>query len=149
MCSGKVNLMIDVKGEQSPEFYYKLAKIMEKYNLLSGSYFIDTKARDLLWGKAKFSIRANEIGLLMEKRQNSEDIACHYFLFENGNRLASEAIKWCQQNYITVIPTVNIWQYKNENYLWGAKRDIEFFKECGVTEFQIDSDFDEWLPVRE
>lgn len=79
---------------------------------------------------------------------NGEPVACHYFLFENGNRLASEAIKWCQQNYITVVPTVNIWQYQNENYLRGAKRDIEFFKACGVTQFQIDSDFDEWLPVQ-
>jgi len=146
MCKGKVNLMIDVKGDQPPEFYARLEEIMEKYGLLTQSYFIDTKAKDHLWGKAKFSVRANEIQLLMEKQQKGEDIACHYFLFENGNRLSSESIKWCQQNDVTVVPSVNIWQYKNENYLRGAKRDIEYFKACGVTEFQIDSDFDEWLP---
>ncbi len=147
MCSGRVKLMIDIKGNQGDAFYHKLGETMEKYGLLTGSYFIDPKAEKYFRGKAKFSIRANEIELLKEKISKGEDIACNYFLFENGNRLASETIKWCQQNYISVVPTVNIWQYKDENYLRGAKRDIQFFKECGVTEFQIDSDFDEWLPV--
>ncbi|MGV8096100.1 MAG: glycerophosphodiester phosphodiesterase family protein [Mangrovibacterium sp.] len=147
MCSGKVKLMIDVKGTQPPEFYDKLGEIMEKYGLFAGSCFIDQKARKYFWGKTKFSIRPNEIDSLKAMLARREDIACHYFLFENGNRLASEAIKWCQQNCVTVVPTVNIWQYQNENYRRGAKRDIEFFKACGVTEFQIDSDFDDWLPI--
>ncbi|MDX9880826.1 MAG: glycerophosphodiester phosphodiesterase family protein [Prolixibacteraceae bacterium] len=145
MCSGKVKLMIDVKGNQAPEFYFQLGKIMEKYGLLTSSYFIDKKGKNYLWGKAKFSVRANEVDSLKAKLGKGEDIACHYFLFENGNRLASEAIKWCQQHYVTVVPTVNIWQYQSEDYRRGANRDIEFFKECGVTEFQIDSDFDEWF----
>lgn len=149
MCSGKIKLMIDIKGSnKTPEFYRKLGEIMEQYGLMSGAYFIDNKARDYFWGKAKFSIRANEVESLKEKFFNGEDIACHYFLFENGNRLASEAIKLCQKANVTVVPTVNIWQYQNENYMRGAKRDIEFFKKCGVTEFQIDSDFDGWLPVK-
>lgn len=145
MCSGKIKLMIDVKGDQPSEFYAKLGAMMEKYNLFAGSYFIDTKSMEYFLGKTKFCVRANEIDFLKEKILKGEDIACHYFLFENGNRLASEAIKWCQQNYVSVVPTVNIWQYQSENYMRGAKRDIEFFKECGVTEFQIDSDFDEWF----
>ena len=148
MCAGKVKLMVDVKGKQDDSFYYKLGETMEKYGLLSGSYFIDPKAEKYFRGKARFCVRASEIGLLKEKLLNGEDIACHYFLFENGNRLASEAIKWCQRNYVAVVPTVNIWQYQDENYLRGARRDIGFFKECGVSEFQIDSNFDEWLPVQ-
>ena len=82
---------------------------------------------------------------MMEKLAQGEDIACHYFLFDNGNRLTSSAVKWCQQNYITVVPSVNYSHYRIENHWQGAKRDIEFLKECGVVEFQIDSHYDKWL----
>lgn len=148
MCSGKVRMMVDIKKDAPAEFYGKLGAIMEKYGLFAGSCFIDQKSREYFWGKAKFGVRANEVNSLKAKLARGEDIACHYFLFENGNRLASEAIKWCQQHHVTVVPTVNIWQYQNENPMRGAKREIEFFKACGVTEFQIDSDFDDWLPNR-
>jgi len=44
-----------------------------------------------------------------------------------------------------VVPSVNTFHYKFENNMTGAKRDIEFLKECGVTEFQIDSQYDQWF----
>jgi glycerophosphoryl diester phosphodiesterase len=147
LCSGKIKLMIDVK-EVNPtlEFYLRLEEIMEKYNLFPGSYFLGKDARKYFWGKAKFSIRAEEIELLKEKVSKGEDVACNYFLFDAGNRLNSSIIKMCQMAHITVVPSVNFGHYQFENPLRGAKRDIEFLKECGVTEFQIDSDFDSWLP---
>lgn len=145
ICSGKVQLMIDVKGSQSPGFYHNLGQILEKYGLLRGAYFIDQKARHYFMGKAKFSVRVNEIDFLQEQLLSGKDIACHYFLFENGNFLPSAAIKWCQQHHITVVPSVNIWHYKDENPMLGAKRDIAFFRECGVTEFQIDSEYFHFL----
>ena len=149
MCSGKIKLMIDVKEKNpTPEFYHKLGEIMEKYNLLAGSYFIDYNARKYFWGKAKFSIRANEIEQLKEKFYKGEDVACHYFLFDAGTRLNSSIIKMCQMAYIAVVPSVNFGHYHYENPAKGAKRDIKFLKACGVTEFQIDSDFDEWLTNR-
>jgi hypothetical protein len=52
----------------------------------------------------------------------------------------------CQSVSIPVVPSVNFGHYRIENPKRGAKRDIEFLKECGVTQFQIDSDFDDWLP---
>ena len=149
MCSGKVKVMIDVKVDRaSADFYYKLGNIMEKYKLFEGAYFIDNEARKYFWGKAKFSIRATEASLIQEKYSKGEDVSCHYFLFDAGTRLTSSLIKMCQKANITVVPSVNFGHYRFENAVRGAKRDIEFLKACGVTEFQIDSDFDEWLPNR-
>ena len=147
MCSGKVKIMIDVKvSDRSPEFYGRLEGIMEKYNLLEGAYFIDKHAREYFWGKAKFLLRANETEAMLAKYKNGEDIACHYFLFDDGAKMTSSLIKMCQKAHIAVVPSVNFGHYKSENPMRGAKRDIESLKECGVTEFQIDSDFDDWLP---
>ncbi|MDX9883472.1 MAG: glycerophosphodiester phosphodiesterase family protein [Prolixibacteraceae bacterium] len=146
MCSGKIRMMIDIKKDSPAEFYYKLGEIMEKYDLLQDAYFIDVNARKYFWGKAKFSIRTDEIGVIKEKLAKGEDVACHYFFFEGGPRLTATAIKMCQKASVTVVPTVNFGHYRDENAMRGAKRDIEYLKACGVTEYQIDSDFDDWLP---
>jgi glycerophosphoryl diester phosphodiesterase len=147
MCSGKVKMMIDVKvSQKSPDFYRKLEDIMVRYNLLEGAYFINNEDKKYFWGKAKFLFRADEANAILEKYGNGEDVACHYFLFDDGAKLTSSLIKICQSAYITVVPSVNFGHYQNENPMRGAKRDIEFLKECGVTQFQIDSDFDDWLP---
>ena len=147
MCTGKVKMMIDVKvSHKSPDFYYKLEEMMEKYNLLEGAYFIDNEAKKYFWGKVKFLFRAVEANTIMENYRKGEDVACHYFLFDDGAKLTSSLIKMCQSANITVVPSVNFGHYRIENPMRGAKRDIEFLKECGVTQFQIDSDFDDWLP---
>ena len=121
---------------------------MKKYNLLSGSYFIDFKARNYFWGQAKFSIRgAEEVQKIKGKFDKGEDVACHFFLFDAGKRLTSPSlIRMCQEAYITVVPSVNLEHYSRENAMEEAKSHIEFLKKCGVTEFQIDSDFEDWLP---
>ena len=147
MCSGKVKVMLDIKvSDKSPEFYLKLEEILIKHNLLKGAYFIDVESKKYFWGKAKFLFRAHEAQTILEKYRSGEDVACHYFLFDDGAKLTSSLIKMCQSASITVVPSVNFGHYRMENPMRGAKRDIGFLKECGVTQFQIDSDFDDWLP---
>jgi len=147
MCSGKVKMMIDLKeSNKPPDFYRKLGDLMGEYNMLEGAYFINKEARAYFWGKAKFLFRANEANTILEKYKNGEDVAGNYFLFDDGAKLTSSLIKMCQSAYISIVPSVNFGHYRNENPMRGAKRDIDFLKECGVTEFQIDSDFDDWLP---
>jgi glycerophosphoryl diester phosphodiesterase len=146
-CAGKTKLMIDVKSKPpSPEYFEKLGKIMEKYHLLSGSYFINKDARKYFWGKARFEFRVNEINEIKNQIELGQDVALHYFLFDHGNRLTAEAVKFCQKNKIPVVASVNIGHYLFENHLEGAQRDIEYWKACGVTEFQIDSEYDKWFP---
>lgn len=147
MCAGKIKFMLDLKEDNAtPEYYQKLEKVLEKYDLLSGAYFIDYDARKYFWNKAKFNFRVKELPEIKKKLERGEDVAAHYFLFDNANRLNSEIIKWCQLNSISVVPSVNTFHYKYENDMRGAKHDIEFLKACGVTEFQIDSQYDRWLP---
>ncbi len=146
MCSGKIKFMLDLKeGNPSDEFYRKLGQVLEKYDLLSGAYFIDNDAKRFFWGKAKFNFRVHELPRIKDELSQGKDVACNYFLFDNGNRMNSEVVKWCQKNSVTVVPSVNDFHYRLENDMKGAKRDIVFLKECGVTEFQIDSQYDRWL----
>lgn len=144
LCAGKINLMIDVKV-QTTEVFEKIGEIMKNFDLLNGAYFIQNEAREHFMGQAKFHFRANQLPEILERVESGEDISQNFFLFDHGNRLCSEIIKLCQYHSITVVPSVNIGHYRFENHLLGAKRDIEFLKSCGVTEFQIDSHYDKWL----
>jgi glycerophosphoryl diester phosphodiesterase len=147
MCAGKVRMMMDIKpSHPSPEFFSKLGEIMERYGLLSDAYFIDRDAREYFSGKARFEFRVREAEEIRKRLEQGEDVASHFFLFDHGNRLNAETVKWCQQNNIAVVASVNIGHYKFENHMEGAFRDIEYWKACGVTEYQIDSDYDQWLP---
>lgn len=148
ICAGKAGLMIDIKEKnKTEEFYSKLLDILSNYDLLENAYFLDPVDESYIRGKAKICFRVNQLPEIKEKMANGENVVADYFLFDNGNRMTSEVIKWCQANYITVVPSVNAFHYTDENYLHGAERDIEFLKECGITEFMIDSDFDQWLGI--
>ncbi|HVU94199.1 MAG TPA: glycerophosphodiester phosphodiesterase family protein [Puia sp.] len=146
ICSGKVRLMIDIKGDRDhlpPVFFRKMKEIMEKYNLLSTAWWINEVSRNYFMGKGKFEFRMTELEGMKRRLAAGEPIADNYFLFDAGNRLTSSAVKWCQLHGVTVVPTVNKDHYNGlEDHFAGAKRDIEFLKACGVTEFQIDSWYD-------
>jgi len=97
-------------------------------------------------GKAKFEFRVNEVNEIKKQNDLGLDVSSHYFLFDHGNRLTAETVKFCQTNDISVVASVNIGHYLLENHLDGAQRDIEYWKDCSVTEFQIDSEYDQWFP---
>jgi len=146
LCAGKTKMMIDVKSkEPSPEYFERLGNIMTKYNLLSEAYFINKEAREYFWDNARFEFRVNELEEIKKQMDKDVDVSSHYFLFDHGNRLTAEAVKFCQTNNIPVVVSVNIGHYKFEDHLEGARRDIEYWKACGVTEFQIDSEYDQWF----
>ena len=146
MCTGKIGLMVDIKEDNpSPEFFEKLDKILTGYHFFPNVYFINENARERFWGKAKFHFRVAEIDMIRGKMAKGEDVVCHYFLFDDGARMSSNIVKYCQSLYLTIVPSVNFGHYRLENQFRGAKRDIEFLKNCGVIEYQIDSDFDRWF----
>ena len=146
MCTGKVELMIDIKDpDPSPDFLDQLDKILTDYHFFPKVYFITENVRERFWGKAKFSFRVAETYKMREKIAKGEEVLCHYFLFDEGRHLNSFAVKTCQAACFAIVSSVNLEHYRYEDKFRGAKRDIEFLKECGIIEFQIDSDYAQWL----
>jgi hypothetical protein len=144
--SGIIRLLIDIKvADPAPSFFSTLHDTMGKYGLLAGMYVISEEA-EYFKGIAKFGFPVSALPEIMERLGNGEEVARHYFLFDSGNRMTSHAIKWCQRNYITVVAAVISSDYRFENPMQGAKRDIGFLKESGITEFMIDPNYSQWLP---
>jgi hypothetical protein len=92
-----------------------------------------------------FGFRMAELESMKKRIAAGEDIKNKYFLFDHGNRLNAESVRWCQLNNILVCVSVNFGHYSMEDPIFGAKRDIEYLKKSGVKIFQIDSDFDAYF----
>lgn len=144
LCKGRIRLMVDTKGPSHPErFYQQMEKALMENDLMRTAYFIGTQeARDYFKGKAKISINKQEFQALTAP---GEDVSQKYFLFAHGNELDSVAIAQAQEKGITIVPSINLFHYTQEDPMEGAYRHIQFLIGAGVTEFQIDSEYDAWL----
>lgn len=145
MCKGKIHFMVDVKPEQAESWFYaEIKRILEKYNMLDDAFFIRNDV-EAYFNKGKFGFRMTEIPDIKKRMESGENIAVKYYLFDHGNRINAEAARWCQKNSIEVCTSVNIGHYINENHETGARRDIDYLQQAGVTIFQIDSDYDQYF----
>lgn len=143
MCAGKVEFMMDLKADQ-PWFYQEVKETLEENNMLETSYFISHKLKPY-FEKGKYGFRMHELQDFANRMLNDEDVIANYYLFDHGNRINAEAARWCQNHNIEVCASVNIGHYHMEYHEAGAKRDIDYLKDCGVTLFQIDSPYDDFF----
>ncbi len=141
-------LMLDIKvRDRTPEFYSLLRKSIERRHGFKNTIFIDRDARNHFWGESRFSVRVREMPEIIEKWRNGEDVASNYFLFDHGNVLSAQWVKAAQMMSMEVIPSVNVFHYRLENFLFGGIRDITFLYNLGVRTFQIDAVFEENLEM--
>ncbi len=142
--SGNLKLMLDTKDPHSEAFLPQIETSLKKYGLLATAYVIGTEAsRHYFMGKAKVGAPREAI---RHAQESGEDVAQKYFLFEHGNELDEDIVRWAQENRVTVVPSVNKFHYAESTAMMQeAKDDIQWLKASGVTEFQIDSEFDQWF----
>jgi len=144
LCKGKIRLMMDTKPPaHSLEFYEEMERVLVENGLLESAYFIGTaESREFFKGKARISIIYEG---LVDAVAKGEPVAEHYFLFMHGNELTREQVRYAQARKVPVVPSVNLFHYREEDPMAGAYGDITWLMEAGVTEFQIDSEYDRWL----
>lgn len=136
-----VKIMVDLKLTTTPWYNKKINDILKKYNMLEDAVFLRNDVIDL-YDAGKFGFRMSEMDKIKQMVKDGKDVAKKYYLFDNGNKINADAARWCQKNNILVCPSVNFGHYTLEDPTKGAKRDIEYLIKCGVTMFQVDSDFD-------
>jgi len=141
-------IMADIKTngrDRSAQFYANLKADISARHDFENCLFIDDEAREPYWGEARFGVRIKELPELYEQWRNGEDVACHFFLFDHGNRLSAEAVRLAQLMSLEVVPSVNTFHYRMENPILSGLRDIANLKKLGVRVFQIDSVYDSFL----
>ncbi len=151
-----LHLMLDSKDPHTAGFPAKIEAILRQYDMLDRVVITgtgDTMAH--FTGKAPVGKKFNSLKAAIEADPAAKD---RYFLFEEGRVLTAEMIKWAQARGVRVVPTVNVYHYYDPATMKGksreelkpiilaaARRHIEAFKALGVTEFQVDSEFDGWF----
>ena len=141
---GKLQLMLDTKPPaHSPEFYQDLEEILEENELLEHAYVIGTKeAREYFKGKARVGTSFMN---LMQAADRGEPVKDLYFLFMHGNELKPHHLQIANALGVPIVPSVNLFHYKDEEPIQGGNRDVSWLRNAGVTQFQIDSEYDSAL----
>ena len=151
-----LRLMLDPKAPHSADFPAKVEAVLVQHDMLPNCYVIGTAdVMDRLTGKALVGKKFRSLKPLLEADAAQKG---KYFLFEEGRNLTPEMVKWAQDRGILVVPSINTYHYYDPAIMAGkpreeiapvilaaARRHIEQFNALGLTEFQIDSEFDGWF----
>ncbi len=148
-----LRLMLDSKDPHTSGFPAKVEAILKKYGMVEHCYIIGTDdVMNHFVGKALVGRNFGAMRALIEADPAAKD---RYFLFDVGGALTAERVKWTQDHGVRVVPSINVYHYYDPATMAGksreelkpiilaaARRHIEALKALGVTEFQIDSEFD-------
>lgn len=144
LARGRIRLMIDAKGkEHKEEFYRELESAMRDNGLLETAYFLCPPGiPEHFRGKARLSSSARR---LREMAVRGEPVEKLHFLFERGN-MKEEDVRWAQSLGIRVVPAINTFHYQGDRAMEQAVSDIQRLLALGVTDFQIDSVYETAFP---
>ncbi|HEX2862003.1 MAG TPA: glycerophosphodiester phosphodiesterase family protein [Lacunisphaera sp.] len=151
-----LRLMLDPKAPHSPGFAGKVEAVLVEHDMLASCYVIGTAdVMDRLTGRARVGKKFRSLRPLLEADPAARE---KYFLFEEGRTLTAEMVQWAQARGIPVVPSINTYHYYDPATMAGksreeiapvilaaARRHVEQFQALGLTEFQIDSEFDSWF----
>ncbi|NND95967.1 MAG: glycerophosphodiester phosphodiesterase family protein [Pirellulaceae bacterium] len=143
-CDGRLRIMLDVKGGDLPEsFVEAIEQSLREHQQLQTTYVIGaSEVKQRLTGKAIVSMKYDQI---VAAKNRGEDVSSRYFLFPRGMRFKAPEVQQGLELGVPVVPSINIFHYLGINHKQRAKQDIERLRNAGVTEFQIDSVYDQWL----
>jgi glycerophosphoryl diester phosphodiesterase len=146
LCKSRIRLMLDIKGPSfPPEFYQEIGQVLREHGLLQTAYVLsNNEAKAFFRGKAMLAADRNSLRTALTQ---GEDVARHYFLFELADSLDEETIRWAEGLGVPVVAAVNTFRYemRGRDHLRAAKEDIARLRRLGVTIYQIDSIYDQWL----
>lgn len=151
-----LRLMLDSKDPHSLDFPRKVEAILEKHGMVGSCYVIGTgDAMSHFTGKALVGFKYRSLRPRVEADPSLKE---KVFLFDEGRTLTEEMVKWAMGQGVKVVPSINVYHYYDAKTMAGksraeleklilprARAHIDALKALGVTEFQIDSEFDGWF----
>jgi glycerophosphoryl diester phosphodiesterase len=143
LCRGRLRLMLDTKEPpHSRAFYEEMERELRRTGLLESAYVIGLpESRDYFKGKARVGVTFDQLSLAVKNR---EEVHRLYFLFEWGKTLTPGQVRFAQKHNVPVVPSVNTFHYApyGGDPVAKGSADIRRLIPLGVTEFQIDSEYE-------
>ena len=145
--SGKLRLMLDIKGDGHPdEFYAKIEDSLARHNLLRSAFTLGAdRMKPRFWGKLWMSTNRQGLRAALAR---GEDVAKHYFLFELGSLIDAEALALAREHKVIPVAGINTFRYEmaKVDHWQVAEADIRRLLSLGVRHFQIDSLYSKFFP---
>lgn len=141
----KMAVMLDNKiAGLDSALFSGLVTMLDRYHLRETAIMIGTdESTEFFTGKVRLSCSRKQLEENMKKPGYRPD---HYYLFERPASLTREDVAWAQEHNIRVVAAINKYHYrKSVDMMADAKKDCERMLAFGVTEFQIDSEFRQFL----
>lgn len=95
--------------------------------------------------KGKARIRVETTADLRKLVEAGEPVSKTYLLFEHGTTLGAESVELARRVGIPAVVSINEFHYAGLDHMKAAHADIVRLGNLGLTYFQIDSCYDEWL----
>jgi glycerophosphoryl diester phosphodiesterase len=139
-CTGRMRLMLDIKGDAHPvEFYQGLIDSLRRHKLLDTTYSLSGgRVPELSGGIVSRACDRKALAAAIA-RGEAVSRSCH--LFELGSVLDEAAMELCRAHNVTPVAALNTFRYQQAgvDHLTGARADAERLRALGVKHFQIDS----------
>ena len=143
---GRTKLMLDVKGNDHSEgFYREIEEALNRHDLIETTYILGSaQAKEYFHDRTKHSI---DFDGMVKAGSAGEDVSNRYYLFMLASQLTEEMIQKANELNVVVVAAVNEFRYEEagENKWIEAKMDVERLLDLGVNYFQIDSVYEPLL----
>lgn len=149
-CAGRIRLMLDIKGTDYPEAFYRdVIDSLRRHSLLETTYSLSGGPIPSL--TRGVVARAVDRRALAEAVAAREPVASTCYLFELGSVLDENALRLCREHNVTPVAALNTFRYERAkvDHLKGAEADAQRLRALGVRHFQIDSIYQRYFsPAR-
>jgi glycerophosphoryl diester phosphodiesterase len=139
-CSGRVRLMLDIKGSSHPDaFYSGIVDSLRRHGLLETTWSLSGgPIPDLTKGAVRRAVDRRALAAAVER---AEPVSTTCYLFELGSVLDEEAVRLCRSHDVPPVAALNTFRYEQAGVdpLKGAEADARRLRAIGVRHFQIDS----------
>ncbi|TVQ66391.1 MAG: hypothetical protein EA360_06025 [Balneolaceae bacterium] len=148
LVAGRARLMLDVKGNDLSEgFYREIEEALIRNGLLETTFILSGRqATEYFHDRTSHSISYTR---LLDAAEAGEDVSRRYHLFMLASQLTEEMIQKADELNVLVVAAVNEFRYDQANVdPWeGAQKDIERLLRLGVKHYQIDSMYEPLFPL--
>ncbi|MBX3436575.1 MAG: hypothetical protein KF861_03725 [Planctomycetaceae bacterium] len=145
-CQGRLLLMLDIKGDSHPrEFYEAIESALAEHGLLESAYLIGSdQSKEYFRGKLRVS---GNVDTIAAAAAAGVPVSEQYFLFDRGSRITETIIERARELNVPVVAGINRFRYPDDEAtaVKLSRADITRLRALGVTQFQIDSQYDVWL----
>lgn len=144
-CSGRIRLMLDIKGTYGDDFYQAVIASLRKHRLLETTFSLSGgRVPELSGGVVAKSVNRAALAAAVAR---GEAVSKTCYLFELGSELDEAALQLCRTHSVTPVAALNKFRYDmaRVDHLEGARADAQRLRALGVRHFQIDSIYDRYL----